>query len=49
MGGGKHGEALFRTIKAAGDGRLQYGRVPILVELGESGRWIFRQSHLGKR
>lgn len=37
------------TIQKAADGKLQDGRGLILVKTGETGRWVFRYSHLGKR
>ncbi|MFD1195216.1 tyrosine-type recombinase/integrase [Seohaeicola saemankumensis] len=37
------------SIKAAADGKLQDGRGLILVKTGETGRWVFRYSHLGRR
>lgn len=36
-------------IKAAGDGKHHDGEGLILVKNGESGKWLFRYSHLGKR
>ena len=37
------------TIQKAGDGKLQDGRGLMLVKRGETGKWVFRYSHLGKR
>lgn len=37
------------SIKAAPDGKLQDGRGLILVKTGETGRWVFRYSYLGRR
>ncbi len=37
------------TILKATDGKLQDGRGLILVNKSDSGKWVFRYSHLGRR
>lgn len=37
------------AVKKAADGKLQDGGGLILVKSGETGKWVYRYSHLGKR
>ncbi len=37
------------SVKHAADGKLQDGDGLVLIKAGESGKWIYRYSHLGRR